>query len=100
MSLQPPLNIPLDMSLPTRWTRSSSTNPGGRHQSLLPGTLHKAQDELHPAEGRSQKLEELWPSSQQKEMAEKHVSGKQDNAQEQVNELKIGSLPENNLESW
>ena len=32
-------------------------------------------------------------------MAEKHVSGKQDNAQEQVNELKIGSLPENNLES-
>ena len=32
-------------------------------------------------------------------MAKKHVSGKHDNTQEQVNELKIGNLPEKELKS-
>ena len=42
LSPQLPLNTPLDMALPARGTRPSSTyQPVGRHQSLPAGSLHK-----------------------------------------------------------
>ena len=47
----------------------------------------------HPASEKKPKTQKV----RQNEMAEKHVSGKHDNAQEQVNELKTGNLPEKEL---
>ena len=62
LSAQPQLNTLLDMALPTRGTRPSST-PVGRQQFLPPGRLNKSLDQPHPPGVRYQKQEELQTCS-------------------------------------
>ena len=68
---QPPLNTPLDMALPTRGTRSS-TSPSRRslhkllHPRHLPGAEVRGQRSYSPAEKR--------PQTHKVDMAQKYVS--------------------------
>ena len=43
--------------------KSQLHKPVGRHHSLLPGSLHKPPDQLHPSGNRHQKWEELQSCS-------------------------------------
>jgi len=58
LSQQLPLNTALNTALPTRGDKTQLHPPVGRHQSLLPGSLHKPLEQPHPSGGRHQKQEE------------------------------------------
>ena len=59
LKTQPPLNILLDMTLPNRRTRSSSTQQWEGTSPSHQGSLYKPQDQPPQPEGRHQKQAEL-----------------------------------------